>query len=37
MKIGPAVVEESAIEFRIALVLGFLKTTVGRVGDLHGY
>ena len=37
LKISPAVVEESAIEFRIARVLGFLKTTLRRVGDLHEY
>ena len=36
-KIGWVVVEESAIGFRIAWLLGFLKTTVSRVRDLHEY
>jgi len=31
------VVEESAIELWIARVLGFLKTTLARVGDLYEY
>jgi len=35
--IGLVVVEETAIEFKIAGVLGFLKTNVRRVGDLYEY